>query len=117
MPVLRIRSRPAHTLLALLAAGAAPLGAHAQVEARAVLAGQVLLGDSAMRAGMVVLHRVSDMQQGEIDSTRVANGAFSFTLPGVPNPALGDIYFASVHHQGVMYFGPAITQAIDLDSA
>jgi hypothetical protein len=47
---------------------------------------------------------------------RVANGEFSFTLPGVPNPAMGDIYFASVRHQGVMYFGPAITQAIDLDS-
>jgi hypothetical protein len=48
---------------------------------------------------------------------RVSNGEFAFTLPGVPNPALGDIYFASVRHQGVMYFGPAITQAIELDSA
>jgi hypothetical protein len=117
MHALPIGSRPAHVLLAVLAAGAVPLGAHAQVEAHAVLAGQVLLGDSAMRAGTVVLHRVSDIQQGEIDSTRVNNGAFSFTLPGVPNPAMGDIYFASVQHQGVMYFGPAITQAIELDSA
>jgi hypothetical protein len=117
MPVLRIRSRPAHVLLTLLAAGAAPSGAHAQVEVQAVLDGQVLLGDSAMRVGTVVLHRVSDIEQGEIDSTRVANGEFSFTLPGVPNPAMGDIYFASVRHQGVMYFGPPITQAIDLDSA
>jgi hypothetical protein len=117
MPVLPIGSRPAHVLLAVLAAVAVPVGAHAQIEAHAVLAGQVVLGDSAMRAGTVVLHRVSDIQQGEIDSTRVANGAFSFTLPGVPNPAMGDIYFASVRHQGVMYFGPAITQAIDLDSA
>jgi hypothetical protein len=117
MPVLRLRSRPAHVLLALLAAGAAPPDAHAQVEVQAVLDGQVLLADSAMRSGTVVLHRVSDIQQGEIDSTRVANGAFAFTLPGVPNPAMGDIYFASVRHQGVMYFGPPITQAIDLDSA
>jgi hypothetical protein len=59
---------------------------------------------------------VSDAEQGEIDSTRVVNGGFSFALPGLPNPALGDIYFASVRHQGVMYFGPAITQAIELDS-
>jgi hypothetical protein len=89
---------------------------HAQVEARAILDGSVQLADSALRVGTVVLHRVSDIEQGEIDSTRVSNGQFSFTLPGIPNPALGDIYFASVRHQGVMYFGPPITQAIDLDS-
>ena len=110
-----MRWRTVHVLLAPFVFAAAP--AHAQVEARAVLDGSVLVGDSAMRGGTVVLHRVSDIEQGEIDSTRVSNGEFAFTLPGIPNPALGDIYFASVRHQGVMYFGPPITQAIDLDSA
>ena len=117
MPALRIRRRAPYLLLAVLAVTSTSHSLHAQVEARAVLDGTVLVGDSAMPTGTVVLHRVSDIEQGEIDSTRVSNGAFSFTLPGVPNPAFGDIYFASVRHQGVMYFGRAITQAIDLDSA
>jgi hypothetical protein len=117
--MLSLRAFPAAYLaLSLLAPPLTPSDVRAQVEAEAVLAGTVLLGDSAMRAATVVLHRINDMQQGEIDSTRVtAGGAFSLRLPGVPNPAVGDIYFASVRHQGVMYFGPAITQAIDLDSA
>ncbi|MGE0161142.1 MAG: hypothetical protein AB7T31_17225 [Gemmatimonadales bacterium] len=117
MPVLRLRSRPAYVLLAVLATLSVAADARAQVEAEAVLDGRVLLGDSAMRSGTVVLHRVSDSEQGEIDSMRVMNGEFAFRLPGVPNPTLGDIYFASVRHQGVMYFGPPITQAIELDSA
>ena len=82
-----------------------------------MLDGRALVGDSAMRSGTAVLHRVSDIEQGEIDTTRVVDGGFSFVLPSVPNPALGDLYFASVRHQGVMYFGRAVTQALDLDSA
>ena len=117
MSTLRIGSGPAYAVLAMLVVAAPARTLHAQVEARAILDGSVQLADSALRVGTVVLHRVSDIEQGEIDSTRVSNGLFSFTLPGIPNPALGDIYFASVRHQGVMYFGPPITQAIDLDSA
>jgi hypothetical protein len=101
-----------------IAAMLLPSAARAQVEVEAVLEGSVLVGDSAMRSGTVVLHRVSDAQQGEIDSTRVTSeGRFSMRLPGLPNPVLNEIYFASVRHQGVMYFGTPITQAIDLDSA
>jgi hypothetical protein len=105
-------------VIMLLAAQLVPADALAQVEAQAVLTGNVMVGDSAMRSGTVVLHRISDTQQGEVDSVRVTEGgAFSLTLPGVPNEAFGDIYFASVRHQGVMYFGTAITQAVQLDSA
>jgi hypothetical protein len=118
MPARRIRSRSALVLLAVLAVGAgeARAAVSAQIEVEAILEGRVLLGDSAMPGGTVVLHRVSDVEQGEIDSTRVSNGSFSFRLPGLPNPAVGELYFASVRHQGVMYFGPAITQPIQLDS-
>jgi hypothetical protein len=45
-----------------------------------------------------------------------ADGSFSIRLPSVPNPALGDLYFASVRHDGVMYFGTAVTAAVQLDS-
>ena len=111
--------RPAHILLPL-ALLVTPLGtaeARAQVEVEAVLEGRVMRGDSALRSGTVVLHHVSDVVQGEIDSTRVkADGTFSVPLPALPNPAIGEIYFASVRHQGVMYFGPAVTQATQLDS-
>lgn len=119
MPALRTRSRPAHVLLAVLATGAgeARAAVPAQVEVEGILQGQVLVGDTAMRSGTVVLHRVSQIEQGEIDSTRVAGGSFAFRLPALPNPTVGELYFASVRHQGVMYFGPAITEPIQLDSA
>src|SRR5690606_37991892 len=65
----------------------------------------------------VVLHRVSEEIQGEIDSTRVAaDGTFSMRLPSLPNPAVGDAYFASVLHQGVVYFGRLIDAPVELDS-
>ncbi|MDX1493304.1 MAG: hypothetical protein R3253_04535, partial [Longimicrobiales bacterium] len=41
---------------------------------------------------------------------------FAFPLPNVPDPARSDVFFASVRHHGVLYFGPAITTAIQLDS-
>jgi hypothetical protein len=112
-----MRPRPAFIVLSLLAAQLAAGDARAQVEVEAVLEGRVMRADSVLRSGTVVLHRVSDVAQGEVDSTRVENdGTFSMRLPGLPNPAMGDIYFASVRHQGVMYFGTAVTQPMDLDS-
>ena len=89
----------------------------AQVVADPVLRGRVLLGDAPLAAGTVVLHQINDVTQGEIDSTRVApDGTFSLRLPGVPNPTRGELYFAAVRHSGVMYFGYAVTQAVQLDS-
>lgn len=89
----------------------------AQVEAEPVLRGQVLVGDQPMDSGTVVLHRITAQTQGELDSIPVgAEGGFSFDLPSVPDPAGNDMYFASTRHQGVLYFGGAITAPIQLDS-
>jgi hypothetical protein len=103
--------------LAMLALLGAPASALSQVEAEPVLAGRVMLGGSAHPAATVVLHHMSDQSAGEVDSMRAgADGSFAFALPSVPNPGLGELYFASVRHQGVMYFGRAIETAVDLDS-
>ena len=82
-----------------------------------MLGGTVYLADTLMTSGTVVLHHISNGAQGELDSLRLAeDGAFTFSLPNAPDPARGDIFFASVQHHGVLYFGPAITRAMDLDS-
>ncbi|MDH3207658.1 MAG: hypothetical protein OEO79_13735 [Gemmatimonadota bacterium] len=92
-------------------------GAGAQVLADPILAGRVMLADSTLTSGTVVLHQLSQVTQGEIDSVAVApDGSFVLRLPRIPDPALGEMYFASIRHDGVMYFGDAITVPIDLDS-
>jgi hypothetical protein len=91
--------------------------AWAQAVVEPVLSGRVLLGANPLTSGTVVLHEVSDVTQGEIDSTRVApDGTFTLRLPGVPSSTLGQLYFASVRHQGVMYFGQALADVAQLDS-
>jgi hypothetical protein len=65
----------------------------------------------------VVLHRVAAVEQGEVDSVRVApDGAFQFRLPAVPLPDGSEVYFASVRHHGILYFGRAVSLPIHLDS-
>jgi hypothetical protein len=83
-----------------------------------VLRGEVRLGDAYLSEGTVVLHQVSVHESGEIDSVRVEiDGSFRLTLPHMPDHGTrAEIYFASVRHQGLYYFGPAITQASELDS-
>ena len=89
----------------------------AQVPAEPILQGSVLIDQSPLARATVVLHHVSSEFQGEVDSvTTAADGAFSFRLPNVPDPARGDIFFASVRHSGILYFGPAISTPIELDS-
>jgi hypothetical protein len=91
--------------------------AAAQVEVDPVLEGVVRVGDEPMDSGTVVLHRIDDAVQGEIDSTRVGDrGAFTFSLPSVPAAGGGEMYFASTRHQGVLYFGGAVTAPAQLDS-
>jgi hypothetical protein len=88
-----------------------------QVPAEPVLRGQVTVGDTALTSGTVVLHHVAEASQGEIDSTRVArDGSFSFRLPTVPDPGRSEVYFASVRHHGVLYFGTPVNLAVQLDS-
>ena len=102
-------------LVLLLAAAAGPLAA--QVPASAQLDGTAYVGDTVMTEGTVVLHRLSEDTQGELDSLAVgSDGTFVFELPGVPDPARNDVFFASIRHDGVLYFGPAITTPAQLDS-
>lgn len=113
-------------LAALPLLGGAALGAGAfpprdQELARPRLEGRVVRspGDTVgVLEATVVLHLVTPDTAGEIATTRSGpGGAFAFDLPTVPDPVgRGDVYFASVDHQGILYFGPAIHQAVQLDT-
>lgn len=83
-----------------------------------MLVGQVRLADTTLAQGTVTLHLVSPNESGEVDSTSVdADGGFRFDLPRVPDSGgRGEIYFASIRYAGILYFGPAIAQADQLDS-
>ena len=109
------RTRALWAALAILGAQAAPL--HPQVPADPILSGRVFVGGEALTSGTVVLHHLTADSQGDVDSTTVDDdGTFSFRLPQVPDPERSDVYFASVRHHGVLYFGKAITLPIQLDS-
>lgn len=85
--------------------------------AEPVLHGKVFLGDTVLTRGTVVLHHVSQQNQGEVDSVRVArDGTFSIRLPSVPDPGRSEVYFASVRHAGILYFGSPINLPVQLDS-
>jgi len=103
--------------LVALSAATAPVSLAAQVEAESILNGRVLLGNTALTEGTVVLHHLSNTTQGAVDSIAVAgDGAFSFRLPEVPDPARGDGFFASVTHHDVTYFGTFVSSPSQLDS-
>jgi hypothetical protein len=72
----------------------------------------------AISGASVVLHTITADSAGEIDSTRTSDrGGFQFRLPTVPDPlGRGEVYLASVRHEGILYFGPPIAQASELDS-
>ncbi len=104
-------------LLVFAAACTAALGVRAQTLAEPILRGQALLGDTLLRSGTVILHRVSGDFQGEVDSASVrSDGSFTLQLPSVPDPGRSEVYFASVRHAGILYFGKALTLPIQLDS-
>ncbi len=89
----------------------------AQSEEGTVLHGQALLGNEVLRSGTVVLHHLIGGTQGELDSVPLGiDGTFSLTLPNPPDPAVRDIYLASIRHDGVLYFGAPLTEAEHLDS-
>jgi hypothetical protein len=88
-----------------------------QAPSAPLLEGTAFVGDAALTEGVVVLHHLSDGSQGDLDSLSLAiDGSFSFPLPRSPDPASSDVFFASVRHHGVLYFGPAVTTAAQLDS-
>ncbi|MCJ7629583.1 MAG: hypothetical protein MUO50_14500, partial [Longimicrobiales bacterium] len=90
----------------------------AQEEVIPVLRGEVRVGDAPLTDGFVVLHQVSAESSGEVDSVRVGgDGSFEIRLPHVPDHATRpEIFFASVQYRGLLYFGQAVTDAVQLDS-
>ena len=96
---------------------ASPTASSAQ-QAPPILDGMVFEGDSPLDAGTVILHRVSPDASGEVDTATVGpGGEFQFLLPAVPDADIqGEIFFASIDFEGVLYFGPAITAREELDS-
>jgi hypothetical protein len=103
-------------LVAALATGCVQR-VEAQAASPPVLHGTVFVGDTAMSDGTVVLHRLSSEAQAEFDSLALGpGGGFRFALPAPPDPDRDELYFTSVRHQGVLYFGPAITRVEQLDS-
>ena len=96
----------------------APVPVSAQQIAEPVLEGRVENAGVAVPTATVVLHRVTADAAGEIDSVRVdMEGRFRLPLPSVPDPGgRGEVYFASVRHDGVVYFGQPVFQAVQLDS-
>lgn len=104
-------------LLALLSS-AGVLHLRAQVPAQPVLEGEVRRGSQTMGGAMVVLHQVTPAASGEVDSLRAGpDGRFRFQLPSVPaSDARSEVYFASVRHDGILYFGPLLGEAVQLDS-
>ncbi len=94
-----------------------PIGLAAQESGVPPLQGQALLGDTVLTSGTVVLHRVTSEDQGEIDSVAVGrDGSFSFNLPEPPLGAADRFYFASLRHQGILYFGSPLSDVAQLDS-
>lgn len=105
-------------MFALLVSAGVPVPCLAQEEATAILDGRVLQGSTPLDSGTVTLHQVGPDSAGEIASTSVSReGRFRFRLPSVPDPSQGHaVYFASIRFRDVLYFGPAIAEAAQLDS-
>jgi hypothetical protein len=102
---------------ALLVALAGPGQVVAQQTDGPLLQGQAFVGDSVLGSGTVVLHEVTTVSQGEIDSVRVApDGTFTLRLPAEPDRVDERFYFASLRHDGILYFGSALTEPQQLDS-
>jgi hypothetical protein len=90
----------------------------AQEEVNPLIRGEVRSGADPLPGAMVVLHQVSSETSGEIDSIQAGpDGSFRLALPRVPDHGVDtDVFFASVRHGGLLYFGAAITDPIQLDS-
>lgn len=79
-----------------------------------MISGEVRVADEPADSGTVVLHRVSTFFSGEVDSAAVGSGGrFQFVIPALSEAAGGDVYFASIRYQGVLYFGGPVTEAAD----
>jgi hypothetical protein len=89
----------------------------AQEEVQASLSGQLLLAGVPADSGTVILHEVSPEVARAVDSTQVrSDGTFTFSLPHLPIPGSGEVYFVSSRRSGVLYLGPVIGEPATLDS-
>lgn len=83
-----------------------------------LFSGEVRIGNDLADSGTVVLHRVSAAPpgfSGAVDSVRIeAGGRFRFTVRPVPGSTEDDVYFASIHHQNVLYFGAPVAGSVDV---
>lgn len=114
-----LRDLVAPPLLALFVIIAGSDRAQGQEPVEPILRGEVVRDSQAVSGSTVTLHRVAPQSAGEVDSTRTGTeGEFQFRLPTVPGAEAesGDVYFASVRHDGVLYFGQAVNQTAQLDS-
>ena len=83
---------------------------------QAVLSGRLLFEGVPSDTGTVVLHRVTPEEAGPIDSVSVGpQGQFSFTLPHMPIPGSGEIFFAASRFEGILYFGFQVLEPSHLD--
>lgn len=96
-------------LLTLLAiALVRPSADAASQAARDVLAGRVVKNGAPVSGVAVTLHHVSAQASGAVgEQASGADGAFAFRLPP-PDTSAFNVYFVSVDHLGVRYFGEAV---------
>ena len=84
-----------------------------------LLVGEVRIGSEPADSGTVVLHRVSPSSPdltGKVDSVRIAaGGRFEFAVETASDSTVGDVFFASVHFENVLYFGGPVTGPADID--
>lgn len=81
------------------------------LDGQELLRGRVVRGDTPVVNEFVMLHSVSSLQAGQVDSVYLdQNGFFEFSLPSFDSlHTMDEVYFASVEYQGVLYFGNAVT--------
>lgn len=97
---------------------ALPAPADEQLSGGFRVSGQLRVGEEFADSGSVVLHRVSGFFTGAVDSTKIGpGGTFELRVPETPIPGGGDVYFASVRWDDVVYFGPAIAEPPDPGAA
>lgn len=104
------------TLALVLSAFVPALSLGAQADPPPVMDGRLYIAEAAADSGTVVLHRVTPEEAGPVDSVRVeAGGRFRLPLPGTPVPGSGEVFFASVRYEGILYYGDAVTAPEQLE--
>ena len=109
---------PKVIIFLLLQMGGLSAGTTSDLQGQQLLRGQVVRGTIPVTDGYVMLHSVTSLRAGQVDSISLdQNGSFVFELPGFGNiGGLDEVYFASVEYQGVLYFGGAVTEVSQLEN-